>query len=113
MGMDAELIALGHYDPAINDYLEYPNNYYDDTKPGTLVFSCCYVCGTTTESEELADALGIKPWDFNHHHFPTLSDDQLKSLGAFFAERSLASGEQDAIMSLRDAGFQFMYLPCG
>jgi len=115
MGMDAQLVAFGPYSPAVKNYLEYANNYYAETKPGTLVFACCVFCVTTAQSKDLARALGVGPWDFNQHHFPVLSQQQIQAVAALTADWYDDEGPLviERLTALSDGGFQFFYLPQG
>lgn len=112
MGMDAELFAMGKYSPAVQTHLEYPANFYIGTKPGKLVFSVLFQCNTTSQSEDLADILGIDDaWDFNQHVINVAKLTDVARLRL----TDLPHGDEDLdhMDALAAAGFVFIYRPNG
>ena len=112
MGMDSELFAMGKYSPAVKEHLEYPANFYIGTTPGKLVFGVLFQCNTTSQSEDLADILGIDDaWDFNKHvvNVAKLTDEARWRLA------DLPNGSEDLehMDALAAAGFVFIYRPNG
>ena len=55
----------------------------------------------------MASCFGVQAWDFNTHHLNTTAADVDKLRGMFDAK------EVDAFLALRDAGFQFYFMPNG
>lgn len=99
MGMDADLIAIGPFHPELGEYLAYSPDYYHDVPARALVTTELFSCQTSGLSEELAEAVGAKPWDFRTHQVNKnqinwqalrelstrlfLSGDHVKALGLF------------------------------
>lgn len=107
MGMDAEIIAIGEFSEAVIHMLEYSAECYEDTKEGALVVVSLFACPTTEQSNRLAEAFNIDPWDFNQHELKGLDsiDEQaLKSFNEFDLGR---------FRQLKKAGFVFFYIPNG
>ncbi len=68
MEMEADLLAIGVFNKAIVDYLDYPKQYYDDMIEGAAVITTIFHCSTTSRSHELAELLDIhNVYDFNKH----------------------------------------------
>jgi hypothetical protein len=66
-----------------------------------------HVYNGTNVSMEMASCLGVQAWDFNTHHLnPSVADiDKLRQM--------FDATEVDAFLALRDAGFQFYFMPNG
>jgi len=110
MGMDAELIAIGKFDVDIRSSLCYPDSFYDDTPIGAIVITTVINCCTTDQSEKLARALVISPWQFEEHCELDGKDADLDLLA-----ESAEGGIEDVadFLNLRAHGFKFYYLPNG
>ncbi len=68
MGRDAMIVCVGCFQSDLKDILDYPAEWYDDTKEGSLVTrSYLLNCDTSEQSTGLAKALGVDYWDFNTH----------------------------------------------
>jgi len=66
-----------------------------------------HVYNGTNLSMEMASCLGVQAWDFNTHHLnPGVAD--IGKLRQMFD-----ASEVDAFLALRDAGFQFHFMPNG
>ncbi len=115
--MSAEILAIGPFSESIADALSYPAHYYEHTQAGTTVLTTLfsYLPGSSS-SREFAGLLGISdPWDFNQHRIDP-SRVELDALKRYFA--TLQDGEQyveelTQFARLRDAGFEFYFLPNG
>jgi hypothetical protein len=108
MSMEAEVIAIGPFSVKVAAFMEYPPEYYRDTREGVPVLRVLFHVYTgTNASVEMASCLGVQAWDFNTHHLnPSAADiDKLRQI--FDAE------EVDVFLALRDAGFQFYFMPNG
>lgn len=67
MSTTVEILAIGKYDQAIADCLDYPAEHYKDVNPGTVVISRLLQTSGRLSSYQLADALGVDPTNFNSH----------------------------------------------
>ena len=110
MGMDAELLAIGKFSPDIRDCLDYPPDFYKDVPVGAIVITLVGNCVTTSQSETLAEVLGISPWAFHEH-----CEISGENVDAGLLEECFEGGAEDAIdfIRLRSKGFKFYYLPNG
>lgn len=115
MGMDADLIAIGPFSEDIIGMLDYPPEYYEGVKPGTRVITTVFTCNTSDASNELADALGIAPWDFGAHEIdfkgvnPEALTEWVEEGGS--AENELKDVE--IFLTLARKGFIFFFRPNG
>lgn len=108
MSMEAEVVAIGPFSPNIAGFMEYPQRHYQDTREGVPVLRILFhVYNGTNVSMELARCLGVLAWDFNTHHLNASAVDIDKLRQMFDAD------EVDAFIALRDAGFQFYFMPNG
>lgn len=114
MGMSAEVLAVGPFRRSLLPFLGHPAERYAATREGaTLVESVFRTPEGSSRSRQLAECLGIDPWDFNTHAFNPWSVD-LAALRELFA--GALHGEAhpvDAFVGLREAGFEFFFLPNG
>lgn len=108
MGMSAEIMAMGPFSRSIVRYLEYPEDFYKDTREGVVVLRRLFTVyeGSGT-SRKLATCFGIEAWDFNQHHLDPMRVD-LDTIREMFDVRDVC-----AFLALRDAGFQFYFIPNG
>lgn len=115
MGMNADVIAIGPFSKSIAGLLDYPAEFYDNTKPGTTVITTfCSAPGINT-SNMLAAAMGVDPWDFNTHKID--SENIIRGLGAL-TEFAFATGESvielnEHFNRLAKEGFTFFFRPNG
>ncbi len=108
MGMSANVLAIGKFRRDIVDYMEYPPKFYSDTRDGApIVRFLFHIDQGSTRSRELASCFGIEPWDFNQHRLDPHAAD-LERLRAMFDEE-----EVGVFAALRDAGFEFIFMPNG
>ena len=108
MSMEAEVIAIGPFSLKVAGFMEYPPEHYLDTRDGVSVLRVLFhVYNGTNVSMEMASCLGVQAWDFNTHHLnPSVADiDKLRQM--------FDATEVDAFLALRDAGFQFYFMPNG
>jgi hypothetical protein len=107
MGMDAVVIAIGTFSRDLVKHMDYAEEFYAKTRDGANVVRTVFSAITTKASCELAEAFGVEPWDFNQHHLDPMSAN-LEKL------RIVSDDEQvESFLALRDAGFQFYYMPNG
>ncbi|WNG46650.1 hypothetical protein F0U60_22950 [Archangium minus] len=132
--MSAEVLAIGPFRRALLPVLSHSAERYAATREGvSLVESVIPMLHHgNTVGRELAHCLGVEPWDFNTHVFDPWRVD-LEALRAFLgrylpgcaAHRSLPARETceacrrasslpvDKLILLREAGFEFFFLPNG
>lgn len=67
MGLNSYILAVGKFNNNVKDCLEYPDEFYDNTKDGTTVTATLFYCDTSSQSNMLAECLDIGVWDFNTH----------------------------------------------
>lgn len=111
MGMDAYIVAIGPYSEQIADHLCYSRGHYAGIPEGRPIVTELFHCPTTGTSVDLAAAFGVDAWDMGSHHLDPHWVDNRALAGV--AEES---GFEDSIsdfLALRDAGFEFYYLPNG
>ena len=113
MGMDADLLAIGPFSPDIAGMLDYSAECYEGVKPGTKVVTTLFSCVTSDESNELAEALGIAPWDFGAHEID-IKNVNAKALTEF-AESTAENELKDVqiFVTLASKGFIFFFRPNG
>ena len=106
--MTAEIIAIGPFSKGIVKHLEYSNELYSNVKEGTKIAQNVFsIDSGSTESHKLAKAFKIDPWNFNEHHLNPHEAD-LNLLEELFSPE-----EVEDFVVLRNAGFDFFFLPNG
>ena len=107
MGCDAEIIAVGRFAKSLVPALGYPEEQYLGVADGTTVITCVFGAFGSTESEKLAQCFGVGRWDLGRHVLDARRAD-LDTLRRDFDERGT-----EHFLTLREAGFQFYYMPNG
>jgi hypothetical protein len=107
MGCDAEIVAIGPYSKSIVPALCYPEEQYRAVAEGATVITCVFEAFGSTESEKLARCFGVGRWDLGRHVLDASQAD-LETLRREFGER-----DAEDFLTLREAGFQFYYMPNG
>jgi len=108
MGMEAEIIAIGPFSRKIAGHMEYPAERYKDTREGVPVITHLFtVYNGSGASRKMAGCFGVEAWDFNQHHLDPVCAD-LETLREMFDAR-----EVESFLALREAGFQFYFVPNG
>lgn len=110
MGMDAKVMAIGPYRKALADHMYYAAERYANTQEGTPVIQFLFQCYNTDGSVMLAECFNIAPWDFNQHKLDPYQVD-IERLQALCVEE--CEDDCESFRVLRDAGFEFYYLPEG
>ncbi len=121
MGMDAEILAVGPFHARLAEHLPFPAKFYAGTQEGATVLRFLFPCATSGESWLLAECLQIDPWNFNQHKFDPhqLDEDLLLDRTGRLAEITSfgwsfdVEKEWKSFVALRDAGFDFYFLPNG
>jgi hypothetical protein len=107
MGCDATIIAIGPFSKRIVPALGYPEDQYRGVAEGATVITCVFEAFGSTESEKLSQCFGVGRWDLGRHVLDVSRAD-LTTLRRDFDERSTGD-----FVALREAGFQFYYMPNG
>lgn len=114
MGMFAEILAIGKFNQSIVNYLEYPEDFYKDTKDDVAVLVGLFgIREGSSLSREFAALLGLTdPWDFNQHkldpkHFDKNGLNQWVNIYGDYKE------DLKALFALADEEFEFYFLPNG
>ena len=113
MGMDADVIGAGPYSDDIQHILDYPADYYHKTKPGTIILVTLFIAESTQESHELAEALGVDPWDFNTHRINPEKLDKGSLMEYACGAAGYGIEHVEAFFKLIEKGFSFFYRPNG
>jgi len=105
MGLDAQIIAIGPFSRAALPALDYPAEFYADVADGDTVITNVFTAITSDLSYELARCFGVGAMELGKHHLDSGHADvqALKNL--------VGDGATSRFVLLRDAGFQFYYLP--
>lgn len=106
MGMSADILAIGPFSADIVDTLEYPADFYSQTRPGVPVVTYLFDCmpGSST-SREFASHFGISdPWDFNQHKIDPfrVNSDALRRFLVEFHEPDVYLRDLEFFVRLRD-----------
>ena len=108
MACSAEIIAIGPFARKLIPALGYGADQYRDVADGTTVIACVFgECGGSNESEKLAECFGVGRWDLGRH----VLDASKANLEMLRHNFDLDCTEN--FVALREAGFQFYYMPNG
>jgi hypothetical protein len=107
MGMEAYLIGFGTFSKEISEFLDYPPDWYRDTKPDAKIVTILMRCDTEEESMGLADVFGIDPFDFNTHY---ISPEIVKKANIKAADDKYWSKQWERFFVLFDHGFSLFYM---
>ncbi len=119
MGLNADLMAFGHFKPELAEYLAYPAEFYEGVATGRMVIAHVVHCVTSDQSRGLAEALGTGPWELGNHFFVTLTTEQLAGLKEYFQKNEDSFGPElvrdmwAQTRILRENGFTFFFVPNG
>lgn len=114
MGMYAEILAIGPFSQDIIKYLEYPADFYKNTKKGVpIVIHLFGIAEGSSISREFASYLGVSdPWDFNEHKLD-YGNFNIEGLREFVEIYDEYSNDLDALIEFSKHGFEFYFLPNG
>lgn len=107
MGCDAEIIAIGPFSKRIIPALGYPEEQYRGVAEGATVITTVFEAFGSTQSEGLSQCFGVGRWDLGRHVLDASRAD-LATLRREFDEQSTGH-----FLALREAGFQFYFMPNG
>ena len=105
MGLDAQLIAIGPFTRSLIPFLEYPADFYASVPEAATIVENFYTCLTSDESHRLAAAFGVGALELHRHALDSGAAD-LVMLAALWDPDTV-----EAFRHIRNAGFQFYYLP--
>jgi hypothetical protein len=106
MGCDAQIIAIGPFSKTLLSALTYPEEQYRQVQEGTTIITTVFAACGSTESETLAQCFGVGRWDLDRHVLDPKQADLAKL-------RQFDDKGTDSFVALRQAGFQFYYVPNG
>jgi hypothetical protein len=117
MALYAEIWAIGPYTPELAAHLDYAAEFYQATKPGSLVVARLFgIVEGTAAGRNFARCFGITDvWDFNQHQIDA-NKISFSELSDFFSTLEENEGYKKDLASLRalhEAGFQFIFRPNG
>jgi hypothetical protein len=107
MGCDAEVIAIGPFSKKIVSALGYAGEQYQGVAEGATVITTVFEAFGSTESEKLSRCFAVGRWELGRHVLDSSKAD-LGTLRRDFDERST-----EQFLALREAGFQFYFMPNG
>jgi len=107
MGLDAQLIAIGRFSRSLLPALEYSAHYYANVPEGATIITTVFFALTSGGSHSLARCLGFGAMEFGRHAVGGALDADVATL---LADEEFAE-QVPAFLALREAGFQFYYLP--
>jgi hypothetical protein len=105
MGLDAQVIAVGHFSQAVLPALEYAPDLYATVPPGATVVTNVFIATSSGGSHSLASAFNVGALELGKHVLDADVAD-LDALAALFGEVEVAR-----FQLLRTQGFVFYYLP--
>jgi hypothetical protein len=106
MGCDGEVIAIWPFSKTIVSALGYPEEQYRGVAEGATVITTVFEAFGSTQTEKLSQCFGVGRWDLGRHVLDASKTD-LRTLRDF-DERGT-----EQFSALRDAGFQFYFMPNG
>ncbi len=114
MGMCAEILAIGKFKGDIVSYLEYPAEFYSNTKAGAPVVRILFgIHEGSSLSREFACLLGITdPWDFSQHKLDPENVNK-EGLAEFVKMYDSYKKDFEAFSALIEAKFDFFFMPNG
>ena len=107
MGLDALLIAVGPFSRSLLPALDYTADLYADVAEGTTIVTLVFEALTSSGSYVLARSLGVGAMEFGRHAVGSAPD---ADVSALLAEEEFVD-YVPSFLALREAGFQFYYLP--
>ena len=112
MGLDADVICVGIFSKDIAAHLDYEDEAYENVEEGRVVVTDFFGCNTSSQSVELADALGVDANDFNTHAIPKDRDIDWDAL-SLMCEKNGAwdYGIEGFKLLLKEKNFLCVYRP--
>jgi len=106
MSYNGCIIAIGKFNHNIKYDLEYPDEYYNNTKKGTTVLTHLCYCETSSKTEELANAINCEILNFNTHELNP-NDFNYDILDDLFPD------DISRLVKLVKNNFKFYFMPDG
>lgn len=107
MGFDALLIAVGPFSRSLLPALDYSADFYADVPEGATVVSTVFEALTSAGSHLLARSLGVGALELGRH---AVGGAPAADVAALLAAEEFAE-QVPAFLALREACFEFYYLP--
>lgn len=111
MGMYGEVLGIGPFRRELVPYLQQPFEWHESTREGSVIVVRVFASPEgSTRSRELAHCVGAEAWDFNTHALDPWRVD------VEAVRRFLYPDEEHQLkcfLELRDAGFEFYFMPNG
>ena len=111
MGMEANILCIGQFKKTIAKYLDYEETEYEDTNKGVAVISMFFHCNSSQQSLELAEAVGVEPFNFNTHQIERDKVRWCMLQELCDKNPEWANYHIEALKALLDAGFICIYQP--
>lgn len=105
MPVRAYVFAVGSYDKRLADSLWFPRDFYSAVPEGATIVTPVFSSVSSTTTHQLAQAFGVGVWDFARHKLDGRAANIELLQEAFGWEKS------EDFMALRDAGFEFFFVP--
>jgi hypothetical protein len=105
----ADWLAVGEFRPELARYLEYPDTFYAQTRPGARLVVNVLTLFDPGQVQEMADCLGVDPFDFNTHVIEPARVRLELLRAAFDGYPDDLAALAETFAALRDAGFQFHF----
>lgn len=114
MGLCAEVLAIGPFSKSIVKYLEYPSEFYSNTKEGSRIIEHLFgIIEGSSLSREFAGYLGVTDvWNFNQHKLDPKKFNK-ESLLEFVSLYNEYKKDLEALFAFEQLGFEFHFLPNG
>ena len=113
MGMRSYVLCIGPYKEKLVRFLDYPADFYGETTKGAMVTSTLVLCETSRQSRELAETLGIHPWDFEKHWIKSPNQINWKALHKLKESRSWDLENIDGLRAFFENKFIILFMPNG
>lgn len=119
MSANSYLTAVGKFNRAIVEYLDYPKEYYDEMRDGDEIVVDFPECNTTSQSRELAHWLQVSFDDFRTHKLNSsairavFDPNKMPSSHAkeFFEDTGWSQRDVNKLLALIDVGFIVFFRP--
>ena len=114
MGLHARVLMIGPFTAALVPHLPRPPDAYAGLREGaTIVEALSEAAPGSSSTAELAEALGVDPWDFAAHHLSPNRVDREKLAAVISSWGREADPVIARLNALAAAGFRFFFRPEG
>jgi hypothetical protein len=109
--MYGEVLGIGPFRQELVPYLQQPEAWHQHTRDGAVIVVPVFSAPEgSTRSRHLARTMGAEAWDFSTHAFDPWRVD-LGTLRGFLNPNE--EHQLECFLKLRDAGFEFFFMPNG